>query len=577
MTETDIRELIDAAQKAGYANNFAEAERICDEALYAIEGIRSTQESSAVLVHELTAKVLNIRSILRLITSDHAGAVEHATQAAEESRLGASREEEAMSLGTLGLVYNELADYPRALELYEDALRIGREIKHEPTIFRCLGNLGGVYFELYKYDAALTCFEEVLAYNERVNDPKAIAAGLSNVGSVHKEQGNSVRAIEYFRRALEINTTQGDDVYRSVNLLNIGLLYSQSKEYEQALQYFSESLAAAERSSFQLQIAASLMQIGNAHVRMDDNGELLPHALELLHRALDVATTISDLSSVSTIHFSLSVAYKKIGNHTLALDHHEQGHDIEKSIFGEEARKQGELFDHRRKIEASERDRQVKLARFQEQEKILHNILPAEIAERILNGEKTIADTYDEVSVFFSDIVGFTTMSQNTAPHNLVAMLNRLFSEFDRLAIKHGLEKIKTIGDAYMAVAGAPLRQADHARRAALFALDVVQFINESRVDTDLPIEIRIGLHSGHAVAGVIGESKFAYDLWGDAVNTASRMESHGAAGKIHVSETFAETIQRLQEPHDAFMLVERGRIDVKGKGEMKTFYLQTT
>ncbi|MBK7957660.1 MAG: adenylate/guanylate cyclase domain-containing protein [Bacteroidetes bacterium] len=187
-----------------------------------------------------------------------------------------------------------------------------------------------------------------------------------------------------------------------------------------------------------------------------------------------------------------------------------------------------------------------------------------------MEGEKQIADLHENVSVFFSDIVGFTQLSQLISPDELLSMLNEIFSEFDRIARKHGLEKIKTIGDAYMAVAGVPIDCEDHAERAAAFAQEVIEYMKVYRQKTNSELQIRVGLHCGRAIAGVIGENKFAYDLWGDSVNTASRMESHGVPGKIHVSEDFKNELSE-----SAYRFVERGEMEVKGKGLMKTYFLE--
>ena len=199
-------------------------------------------------------------------------------------------------------------------------------------------------------------------------------------------------------------------------------------------------------------------------------------------------------------------------------------------------------------------------------ERLLLNILPAPIAERLKATGEAIAEHSDGVTVLFSDIVGFTPLSANKTPQALVELLNRIFSEFDALADAHGLEKIKTIGDAYMAVAGLPNPWPDHASRAARMALAMHDVIARVTAETGEKLALRIGLHSGPVVAGVIGRRKFAYDLWGDTVNTASRMESHGVPGSVHCSETTAMLLQ------GAFQLQARGAMEIKGKGEMYTF-----
>ncbi|MCW5806862.1 MAG: HAMP domain-containing protein [Deltaproteobacteria bacterium] len=201
-------------------------------------------------------------------------------------------------------------------------------------------------------------------------------------------------------------------------------------------------------------------------------------------------------------------------------------------------------------------------------ERLLLNVLPAPIADRLKTGESLIVDRFDSVSVLFADIVGFTSLSQRTSPEALVTMLNELFSMFDRLAEQHGLEKIKTIGDAYMVVAGIPQPVADHATAIAHMALDMQAGIEAYAARTGMSLSIRIGIHTGSVVAGVIGTKKFIYDLWGDTVNTASRMESSGLPGRIQVSEA---TYLLLR---DQFHLEERGPIEVKGKGMMTTYLL---
>jgi class 3 adenylate cyclase len=220
------------------------------------------------------------------------------------------------------------------------------------------------------------------------------------------------------------------------------------------------------------------------------------------------------------------------------------------------------LEGHRRREFAQQRTIAEERAK---SERLLANMLPEPIAERLKRKPQAIADGFEAVSVLFADIVGFTRLSATMQPHALVELLNRVFSRFDELARVHGLEKIKTIGDSYMAVAGLPSPQEDHARAAAEMALAMREEIG--RV-SDGKLVLRIGLHAGPVVAGVIGVWKYSYDLWGDTVNTASRMESHGAPGAIHASAEFRAFAG------DGFVWEERGAIDIKGKEPMLTFWL---
>ncbi len=210
-----------------------------------------------------------------------------------------------------------------------------------------------------------------------------------------------------------------------------------------------------------------------------------------------------------------------------------------------------------------------KLAIEQEKsEKLLLNILPQPIAERLKQGEKNIADSFSDVTVLFADIVNFTRQAANLSPEKLVEILNQVFSAFDQLAKKYGIEKIKTIGDAYMVVGGLPTPRSDHAEAIAQMAIEMQRQIGEFSLTQGKPLQMRIGIHTGPVEAGVIGTQKFVYDLWGDTVNIASRMESQGVAGKIQVTMV---TYERLKQK---YKFEERHPIPVKGKGEMNTYFL---
>jgi class 3 adenylate cyclase len=204
-----------------------------------------------------------------------------------------------------------------------------------------------------------------------------------------------------------------------------------------------------------------------------------------------------------------------------------------------------------------------------ENEALLLNILPGPIADRLKNGESVIADHFADVTVLFADIVGFTGLSNGKPPTEVVDLLNDLFRRFDAIAQGFGVEKIKTIGDAYMAVAGLPVHYDDHARRMADMALEMTAEASRFSKDRDLDFSLRIGINSGPVVAGVIGATKFIYDLWGDTVNTASRMESHGVAGSVQVTHRVYEQLKNDYE------FEPRGEIEVKGKGRMSAWLLR--
>jgi class 3 adenylate cyclase len=260
------------------------------------------------------------------------------------------------------------------------------------------------------------------------------------------------------------------------------------------------------------------------------------------------ASLLLDLGSFAFCAFLVVVTFVIVAGSSYALE-----------------RSTRELYCQRRVIA------EQKIAVEREKEKsdrLLLNILPRSVAASLREEQAVVAESFDSATVLFADIVGFTKLAERVTAPELVAMLNELFSRFDDLAERHRLEKIKTIGDAYMIVGGLPERCGDHAFRVATMAFDMLVAVEQFTNATDLPLALRVGIHTGQVVAGVIGKKKFAYDLWGDTVNTASRMESHGVEGRIQVTEATYALVS------NDFHATPRGAIHVKGKGEMKTWLL---
>lgn len=246
----------------------------------------------------------------------------------------------------------------------------------------------------------------------------------------------------------------------------------------------------------------------------------------------------------------------------------------EMAAFGSTFNAMVESVDqHVRELEATRSKLTAQTEELEEQtarsEHLLLNVLPATIADRLKGGEEEIAESFPEVSVMFSDIVGFTEMSARLGARQVVEMLNEVFGLLDELTRKHKVEKIKTIGDCYMVVAGVPDRSPTHAQQIAEFALDMQEVLRKYQESTGREIAMRTGIHTGTVVAGIVGTSKFAYDLWGDVVNVASRMESTSEPGFIHVSNAVRVRLQ------DDYAFEDRGATDIKGKGSVHTWYLK--
>ncbi len=289
----------------------------------------------------------------------------------------------------------------------------------------------------------------------------------------------------------------------------------------------------------------------------------------MLQEALTNAEAASSPAVRNEVHKALSDVASMSGDHKEAYEHLKRHTEVRGQMLSQESTKKVASVEYLHKIELQQREQVTT-------DRILHNVLPVVIAGRLKAGETQIADTVPEATVLFADIVGFTPLIASVSADDLVRILAQVFGRFDEICSKHGVEKIKTIGDSYMAAAGAPEESEDHALRCGKAALEMVEdfSVDTSEFSSEMPdlvLQFRIGIHSGPVVAGVIGDQRIAYDLWGDTVNIASRMESTGESSKIQVSEAF-----RLVIPNDVRDLAfrERGEVEIKGKGKMKTFWL---
>jgi len=377
---------------------------------------------------------------------------------------------------------------------------------------------------------------ELLLTNEARNYEFRIAASRAN------EALCIVRNITS-RKQAEVALRQTEERYRSIFENSVKGLFQATPDGR----YLSANPALARIYGFNSpeELIANLTNI-NQHFYVDSNRRT--QFLELMETEERVS------------HFESQV-YRQDGNIIWISENVHVVRDAQ----GEPLYYEGSVVD------ITERRVWEEALRYQQEctEELLLNILPEPIAERLKFWESTIADSFAAVTVMFADLVNFTEFSAEMPPPKLVALLNNIFSKFDQLAQKHGLEKIKTIGDAYMVVGGLPTPRDDHAEAIAQMALEMQQEITNFKKDNGEPFTLRIGIHTGPVVAGVIGMKKFAYDLWGDTVNVASRMESQGIAGNIQVTADIYEQLR------DKYVFEKRGAITVKGKGEMITYWLK--
>ncbi len=493
-------------------------------------------------------------------------------------------------LGNIGLVYQNLSDYPQALTYYQKALAIFEEMGSKNGIATNLGNIGNVYGNLSDYPQALTYYQKALAIFEEMGSKHGIARNLGNIGIVHKKLSDYLQALTYYQKALAIYEEIASKDGIATFLGNIGDVYLHLSDYPQALTYFQKALAIFEEIGSINGIANNLGNIGNLYANKEFDDYDADKAEGFFLRAIALLEDIGAKQNLYGVHKSLADLYEtqeRWKEHSIQFKKY---HTLEKEVHSEDAHTQANLMEQRR--QAAEREKEIELAKAAAAAKLnattalLHRVLPESIATRMIAGEQDIADYFPTVTILFADIAGFTPISAGMPATMVVRFLNFVFGRFDTIMKKHGCEKIKTIGDGYMAVAGAPIPCDDHAERMALAALEMQEdirlpeeFVEYLPAGTDFGI--RIGLHTGSVVGGVIGDERFVYDIYSDAVNTAARMESHGEADKIHVSEEFMQAFlgaDRQEQPHESPVSLhfqERGEMAIKGKGMMKTYFLQ--
>ena len=492
----------------------------------------------------------------------------------------------AGNLCNIGLIYCDLSDYATALEYFTKALPRAIEAGNKRFEAVIMQNIGNVYEGLGDFDSAFEYFEQALKAFQELGLKSQIALVTGNMGWSYFLRSDNLKALEYSQRALALHLELGQEADVARITSNIGSMYAKAGEYSKAMDHYKRALAKHQELGVKVEIAYVNGFIGQLYANKDYEGYDLSLATEYLRLSVDQFEEIGNRHQLFEFQKRLAEVYKKQEQWKEFGYYFEKYHDLEKEVLSDEAIDRARLVEQQRQAERHENQLAIERSRSQERESILNNVLPQEITARLINGEKPIADHFDCVSVLFMDIVDFTPLASIISAQQVVHLLNAIFTAADNVIRDCGLEKIKTIGDCYMAVAGAPSAQEDHAQRAARAALKLVELMQNLEVElpenlgdtswtNSLPeIQVRIGLHCGPAVAGVVGETKFLYDLWGDAVNTASRMESYGEPGRIHVSKDFKESVENSHATTSQFKFIERGDVEIKGKGSMRTFFL---
>jgi len=515
--------------------------------------------------------------LVHLSTGDFPAALEHYHRAlAVHEELG-DRRGVARITGNMGTVHSRTGDYPAALEQYNRALAIHEELGDRHGVARLTGNMGTVHKRTGNYSAALDHHHRALAIHEELGDRRGVAIVTGNIGVVHLSTGDYPAALEHCRRALAIHEELGNSSGVAGDTGNILTVLISSELYDEA-----DALLQAMDA---LQIGDPAIVVHREHSRasLQEHHGNIDEARAILREALLIAQEHTLAPEQAEFHKSLRNLALKQNDLAGYVEHNNEFTRITEEINGKDTATKLAMQAKQREIDAERKEHDKHMA-------VLHSTLPKHVAERVARGE-VVNDHFDNASVIFLDIVGFTSISDCIPSGHVVHLLEQVFTTLDAVCEKHDVIKIKTIGDSYMAVSF------DSVKNAATCALDMISSLDALEItmppslgDTSWTkdvgdIKVRIGIHCGPVTAGVIGTARMQYDVWGDTVNVASRMESSGEAGRIHVSQAFAENLEEesrinIQESNresTQHMIKHRGEIDVKGKGMMKTYWLEST
>jgi class 3 adenylate cyclase len=419
-----------------------------------------------------------------------------------------------------------------------------------------------VYGNAGDKNAALEYSSHYFKIAARLGDARNIVGALDSLGCSESELGLHEEARRHLEAALAEVPRIGDVKLRTntelIVLVDLADALCNAECWEDAKRYADKAAAIAETNRHKGPWAQALYCIARTLLAAgSDKGA--ENALKQSHALFD---EIGHKNFKSKVERELSKLYRERGDYVRAFEFLERAISTESAMGGNAAMNQFEQQRAREKLDALRREKDAA-------ERILFNVLPNSIARRIVGGAGRIAEEVADASILFADVVGFTELAARIAPGDLLQLLDRIFSKFDALAAEHGLEKIKTIGDAYMVAGGVPEPLADHLERCAGLALSMLDAMAEFNRTDGSSLSLRIGLHVGRAVAGVIGSARLTYDLWGETVNFASRLESSGMPGRIHVS---ASVRNRL---NTSFALTPRGHVALKGIGDVETYFLE--
>jgi len=510
---------------------------------------------------------------------------------------------------TLFYIFFGQNNISKAQESIYKSLFIAEKYQNNFGLYHNYTNLGILYDYQKLYSKSEEITLKALQHVKNSNDLRTVANTYNNLGELYNHWGKDEQAYFYYTKAIDLMERQTYKGTLSLYYINRSEVLKRLKRFEEALRDLKKagrSYITMNQTDIDFQ---NLFNMGDIYFRMGKYKLAiiyLEEAKQICSKQLK--TNFNCPMYIVPILETLAKCYEKTNNFKKSnvilwissvikdtlFEMNKTKYSLEfgEKYQAEKKEKENQILKQKNEIQNLEIGRRslisyilgsgffviILIASFlfkerKKSEKLLLNILPKKIAKRLKGKEKIIADHFEEASVIFIDIENFTTMSAASSPQNVVKELNKIFTTFDHIASKYGIEKIKTIGDCYMAAAGIPERRTDHADSIAQMAKEIIKTMKDYKTEDGVEIKFRIGMDCGPVVAGVIGEQKFIYDLWGDTVNTASRMESHGVAGKIQVTERLKNKLIFNNEEWK-MKFEERGELEIKGKGKMITWFL---
>lgn len=510
----------------------------------------------------------------------------------------------------IGTAYQAKNNYETALQYYTKSLKAYEETDSKSSVTEVYTQIGLIHVQQKNYDKALESYSTALKIAEEVKERTEIAHIYRMIGQCYTFKEDYIKSLDYQLKGLEFFESLGEKRGIIMALQSVGSNYQMQKKYPEALQYYSRSLTIARDLDQPVLIADACTRIGRlyfqAHKNNSGNNSYLAKSIYFINEAATIYEKTGAIESAQELYKLLSETYRLSGNYKAALNAHELYTVYKDSIFNKantekftrlEVAAEYEKVQLADSLKNAEAKRQA-AAKLQRQrnytyagiggvllllgfsffiikerkkaDKLLLNILPSEVAKELKHKGESDARLFDDVTVLFTDFVGFTTVSERLTPKQLVDELHACFTAFDGVMAKYRIEKIKTVGDAYLAVSGLPLADEQHAQNVVNAAIEIRDFMLARKQQLgDLGFNIRIGVHSGNVVAGIVGVKKFAYDIWGDTVNTAARMEQNSEAGKINISQSTYELVK------DKYAFTYRGEIEAKNKGMLKMYFLE--